>query len=83
MREDGVHEVFFGGFQAHRDHEALDEFGNFCADHMRAQELAGLGVEDGFDEAVRLAKGDGFAIAHKGEATDFERVARVFGFGFG
>ena len=83
MGEDGVHQVFFGGFQAHGDHEALDEFGDFCAYHVRAQKLAGLGVEDGFNKPVRLAEGDGFAIAHKGEAANFERVACVFGFGFG
>ena len=83
MGEDSVHEVFFRGFQAHRDDEALNELGDFCADHMRAEKFAGLGIENGFDEAVRLAKRDGFAIAHKGEAADFERVACVFGFGFG
>ena len=83
MRENGVHQVFFRGFQAHRDNEALDEFGDFGTHHMRAEKLACFGVEDGFDETVRLAKGDGFAIAHKGEAADFERVACVLGFGFG
>ena len=36
MREDGVHQLFFGGLEIHRDHIALDQLGDFRADHVRA-----------------------------------------------
>ena len=46
MREDGVHQLFFGGLEIHRHHEALDQLGHLGADQMRAEKLAGLLVED-------------------------------------
>jgi hypothetical protein len=42
MREDGVHQVFLGGLQVHGHDIALDQFGDFRADHVRAEKLAGL-----------------------------------------
>ena len=58
MREDRVHQFFLGGFEVHRHDEALDQFGHFGADHVRAEQLAGLLVEDGLDEALILAETD-------------------------
>ena len=63
MREDRVHQLFFGRFAVHRHDKALDQLGDFGADHVGAQQLAGLLVEDGLDHAIRLAKRDGLAIA--------------------
>jgi hypothetical protein len=48
-------------------------------DHVRAQELAGLGVEDGLDEALGLAQRDGLAVADEGEAADADLVADLLG----
>ena len=45
MREDRVHQIFFGGFQRHGDNIALDQFGHFSANHMRTQQFAGLGID--------------------------------------
>ena len=83
MGEDGVHQVFLGGFQRPADDIALDQLGHFGADHMRAQKLACPGVEDGLDQAFRLAQGDGLAIADEGEAAHLDVVACGFGLGLG
>ena len=40
MREDRTHEIFFGGFELHRNNEALNQLGHLCANHVRADELA-------------------------------------------
>ena len=48
MWEDRVHQFFFGRLQVHGNDEALDEFGHFRAHHMRADQLAGLFVENVF-----------------------------------
>src|SRR5204863_7828372 len=42
MREDGGHEFGFGEFTGARDGVTLDQFGDFCTDHVGAKELAGL-----------------------------------------
>ncbi len=39
MREDAVHQFFFGRLQVHGDDEALDQFGDLGAAQMRAQKL--------------------------------------------
>ena len=36
VREDGVHQFFLGGFQAHGDDEPLEQLIHFGADHARA-----------------------------------------------
>ena len=50
VRKYRVHQFFLGRLAIHRNDEALDEFGDFRADEMRAEQLPGLFVEDGFDE---------------------------------
>ena len=56
MRKHGVHQLFLGGLKVHRDHIALDQFGDLGADHMRAQQLAGLPIEDYFDQSLILTE---------------------------
>ena len=70
MREHGVHQFFFGGLQVHCDDEALDQLGDFGADHVGAEKLPGLFVEDHFDQALILAERDRLAVADKRKAAD-------------
>ncbi len=60
-----------------RDDKALDQLGHFRADHMGAQQLAGLGVEHGLDQALWLAQRDRLAVADEGEAADLDLAARL------
>ena len=46
MWKHGPEEFLFRGFQAHRDDEALNQFGDFGSDHMGADEFSGFGVEE-------------------------------------
>src|ERR1700722_3373748 len=78
MREDGVHQLFFRGFEVHGNHIALDEFGHFGADHVRAKQLAGLLVEDHFYQALILAKRDRLAVADERETADADLAAAFF-----
>ena len=68
MREDRVHELGLGGLERARDRVALDELGDLGADHVRAEQLAGLGIEDGLDEPLGVAERDRLAIADIGKA---------------
>ena len=72
VREDRVDELLFRRLEVHGDDEALDQFGHLGADHMGAEELPGLGIEDGLDQPVRLAERDGLAVADEGEAADLD-----------
>jgi len=54
---------FFGRFQIHRNDEALNQFGDFRAAQMRAEQLSGLLVEDDLDQTLILAERDGLAVA--------------------
>src|SRR5262245_25529638 len=83
VREDGVHQVFFGGFELHGDHETLDQFGHLGADHMRAEELAAVGSKNRLGETLVLAQRDGLAVADKGEAPDLDGAALLLGGLFG
>ncbi|QTK78702.1 hypothetical protein AT6N2_C0861 [Agrobacterium tumefaciens] len=83
MREDRVHQVFFGRLQIHGDHEALDEFGDFRAHHMCAEQLAGLLVEDGLDHTLVFAERNRLAVCRKGEAANADVAALFLGLGFG
>ena len=79
MREDRVHQFFLGRFQIHGDDKALNEFGNFGADHVSAQKLAGLPVEDRLDETLILAERDRFSVGAELEAADTNVPALGFG----
>ena len=83
MREDGVDQLFLGGLEIHRDHEALDQFGDFRPDQMRAEQLAGLLVEDDLDQTLILAERDRLAVADEREAPDADIDLLVLGGLFG
>ena len=83
VREDGVHEIGLDQFGGLADGVALDQLGDFRADHMRAQQFASLGIKHGFDKTFCLTQSDCLAIAQEWEVTDFYLKARLFGLGFG
>ena len=56
---------------------ALDQLGDLGADHVRAQQLAGLGVEHRLDHALGLAQRDRLAVADEREVADLDLVARL------
>src|SRR3569832_1529717 len=70
MREDSVHQFLFRRLEVHRDDIALDQFGDLGADHMGAEKLPGLLVEDDLLQPLVLPKRDRLAIADEGEAAD-------------
>src|SRR4051812_15338706 len=55
VREDGLDEIGFDQLGGFADGVALDELGDLGADHVRAEQFAGLGVEYRLDEALDLA----------------------------
>src|ERR1700688_1002036 len=83
MREHGVHQLFFGGLQVHGHHVTLDQFGHFGSDHVRAEQLAGLLVEDHFYQSLVLAERNRLAVADEREAADTDLAAAFLRFGFG
>ncbi len=68
MREDRVHQLFLGGLELHGNDEALNQLGHLGADHVRAQQLPGLGIEDGLHQPLVLAQRDGLAVADERES---------------
>ena len=70
MREDRVHQFFLCGFEVHRHHKTLDQFGHFGADHVGAEQLAGLLVEDHLYHALVLALRDRLAVADERKPPD-------------
>ncbi len=83
MREDGVHQVFFGRLKLTAHDIALDKLRHFGADHMRAQKFARLRVKHRFDHSLRFAQGNGFAVTDEREFSDLDVIAQLFGLGFG
>ncbi|PAV92830.1 hypothetical protein WR25_24902 [Diploscapter pachys] len=83
VREHRFHQLVLSRFQLARDDIALDQLGHFRADHVRTQQLAGLGVEHRLDEAFRLAQRDRLAVANEGELADLHVMARILGLRFG
>ncbi|MGY3082320.1 hypothetical protein ACVWZZ_008728 [Bradyrhizobium sp. LM6.10] len=78
-----MHQLFFRGLQIHGDDVALNQLGDLCADHVGAEELAGLLVEDHLDQALVLAERDRLAVTDEGEAADADLAATLLGLGFG
>ena len=78
-----MHEIGLDQFGGFADGIALDQLGDFGAHHMRAEQLAGFGVEYGLDEAFGLAQRDRLAVADEGEVADFDLIARFLRLGFG
>src|SRR5690349_2045525 len=72
MREYGMHQVELRALHLAGDGIALDHLRHLGADHMRAQKLAGLGIENGLDQTFRLAQRDGLAVADELEASDLD-----------
>src|SRR6185295_12112352 len=69
-------------FGLHGHGVALDQFGHFSADHMGAEEFAGLGVEHDFDEPLIFAQRNRLAVADEGELADADFAPRGLGVGF-
>jgi hypothetical protein len=67
MREDRVHQLFLGRLEVHGDDEALDQLGHFRADHVRAEQLAGLLVEDRLDQPWSSPSAIALPLAPKGK----------------
>src|SRR5262249_28277342 len=57
------------------DDETLNELGDLGADHVSADELARLRIEDRLDEALVLAQRNGLAVAEEREAADLDVAA--------
>src|SRR6516162_6219648 len=83
MREYGVHELFFGGLEIHRDHITLDQFGDFSPDHVGAHKLTSFFVKDHLDQPLILAERDGLAVADEWETADPNVELLVLGRLFG
>ena len=74
VRENRVHQILLGRFQLPAHDVALNQFCDFSADHMCAQQLTCFCVKYGFDHAFSFSKRDGFAIADKREAANFDII---------
>src|ERR1700704_1110816 len=79
MREHGVHQLFFRGFEVHGNHVTLNQFGHLGTDHVRTEQLAGLLVEDHLDQSLVFAERDRLAIADKRETPDADLTPALFG----
>src|SRR3546814_11672422 len=60
-----------------------DLFGDLGADHMRAEQFAGLRVEDGLGEALGLAQRNRLAVADEGEGPGLPFVTQLLRLRFG
>src|SRR5690242_6675171 len=81
MREYRVHQLFLGRLEVHGDDIALDQLGNLGADHVRAEQLPGLLVEDHLDQALVLAERDRLAVADEREAANPDLTATLLRLG--
>lgn len=70
MRKDHRQETFVCGLQVTGDAKALDLFRDLCANHMRAQQLAGFSIENRLHKTLCLAAGQRLTIALIRELTD-------------
>ena len=68
-------QLLLGRLEVHGDDEALDQLGHLGADHVGAEKLAGLLVEDRLDQPFRLAQRNRLAVADEGEAPDIDLEA--------
>src|SRR6266566_2152586 len=67
VREDRSDQLGLGRLQGLGDRVALDQLGHLGADHVRAQKLAGLAVEDRLDDPLGLAERYRLAVADERE----------------
>ncbi len=77
-----MHQLFFRRLQVHRDHEALDQFGDLSANHVRTKQLTRLLVEDDLDHALVFAERDRLAVGAEGVAADADIAAFRLRLGF-
>ncbi len=70
MRKDHRQEAFVCGLQVTGDAKALDLFRDLCANHMRAQQLAGFSIENRLHKTLCLAADQRLTIALIRELTD-------------
>ena len=64
-----------GGFKLAGNYQFSDHFGNIRPNHVGAQQLPVLGIEDEFNEAIFVPTGACFSGGTEGEFTHFEFVA--------
>ena len=74
MRKDRRHQFGLGAFERARDRIALNQFRDFGTNHMRADQLAGPGIEHRLHQALGFAERDGLAVALEREAADLDLV---------
>ena len=63
-------------------HEALDQFGDFGADHMGAKEFSGVGVEERLDHPLILAKRDRLPIGGERKSANAQFISGGAGLRF-
>src|SRR5210317_848961 len=78
MRENCTHQFSFGGFKAARNRKALDKFGYFWANHMRAKQLTCRGIKNGFYKPGIISKRNRLSITCKGKLAHFDFKASLF-----
>ena len=66
MRVHRLDDLGLGRFQLAGQDQLGQQFGDVFADHVHAEQLAVLAVEDQLDEAVGLARGQGAAAGAEG-----------------
>ncbi len=59
-------EVFFGGFEVHRDDKPWMQFESLSTNHVRAEQVPSLGIEDGLNEAIGLASAIALPLPRRG-----------------
>ena len=70
VKTNRTHQFSFGGLQSHGSDEALDHLGELGPDDVCAHELARLGLENGLDEALGVARGDGLVVVLERETVN-------------
>src|SRR5262245_27859090 len=70
VRENRVDELLLGGLEIHGHDVALDQLRHLRADHVRAEQRAGLAIENHLHEALIFAQRDALAVADEGKAAD-------------
>ena len=72
-----------GCLAVHGYDKALDQFGDFGSNHMRAEKFSGFGVKNGFYESLGLTKRNRLAIANERKAANLDFKTQLFGFCLG
>src|SRR5664280_2479669 len=83
MRKYRVHQFFFRGLEIHRHYIALDQFGYFGANHVCAEQLAGLLVKDHLHQPLIFPHCDRLAVSDERKVADADVdllfLCRLFG----